>query len=123
MLAWWEETQVCSTACNPLCILGALGFDGNLKSEELCVLIGMFFPHVALFSHDIPCFQTKVLQAQSLQIFPNTFAGAAEEMPHSCYRYVSGHVINSKESLLSADTSSTIRIALSRAMLKEIQIG
>lgn len=54
---WEKETQACSTACNPLCIPGAVRFEGNPKSKELCVLIGMVFPHVALFSHDIPCFQ------------------------------------------------------------------
>lgn len=43
--------------------------------------------------------------------------------PHSCNRYISGSFINTKELFLSTDTSSTARIALSRATLKEIQMG
>lgn len=82
MLAWWEkEAQACSTTCNPLCILGAVRSEGNLKSKGLCILIGIFFPHVALFSHTVPHFQTEALQGQSRQIFSATFVGSAEEMP------------------------------------------
>lgn len=43
--------------------------------------------------------------------------------PRSCNRSISGHFINTKELFLSADASSTARIALSRAVLKEIQTG
>lgn len=82
MPAWWEkEAQACSTACNPLRILGVVRFEGNLKSKDRCILIGMFFSHVAFFSHTIPHFQTEALQGQPLQIFSATFVGAAEEMP------------------------------------------
>lgn len=75
-----EKIWALSTTCNLLCIR-AVRFKGNLKSKELCVLIGMFFPHAALSSHDIPCLQNEVPQGQSLQIFSTTFVGAAEQMP------------------------------------------
>lgn len=56
-------------------------FEGNLRSKDLSISIGIFFPPHCPFSPHHSPFPDEVLQGQSLQTFSATFVEAAEGMP------------------------------------------
>lgn len=105
---------------------GAVRFEGNLKSKDACIFIGMFFSHVALFPTPFPISRLKRSRDSHCRYFLPPLWELLKKcpnFPHSCNRNISELSINTKELFLSTDASSIVRITLSREVLKEVQIG
>lgn len=105
---------------------GALRFEGNLKSKDVSIFIGTFFPHIAPFPTPFSISRLKHSRDSRCRYFLPPLWELLKKcpnFPHSCNRNISELSINTKELFLSTDASSTVRITLSREVLKEVQIG